>query len=84
MQWVRATFIAGSMGSKARLLSVPSVRVRVRVMSRQLQIRGIRYELFFECNQTFGSNVNVSGVMIKYKSYMVHRLGRGSKVLVKP
>ena len=68
MQWVRATFIAGSMGSKARLLSVPSVRVRVRVMSRQLQIRGIRYELFFECNQTFGSNVNVSGVMINYKS----------------
>ena len=60
--------IAGSMGSKARLLSVPSVRVRVRVMSRQLQIRGIRYELCFECNQAFRSNVNVSGVMIKHKS----------------
>ncbi len=27
-----------------------------------------RYELCFECNQAFGSNVNVSGVMIKYKS----------------
>ena len=42
MQWARATFIAGSMGSKARLLSVPGFRVRVRVMSRQLQIHGIR------------------------------------------
>ena len=52
----------------ARLLLVPSVRVRVRVMSRQLQIHGIRYELCFEYNQAFGSNVNMSGVMIKYKS----------------
>jgi hypothetical protein len=49
-------------------LLVPSVRVRVRVMSRQLQIHGIRYELCFEYNQAFGSNVNMSGVMIKYKS----------------
>ena len=74
--WSNLTLVLGlvCVGLKARLFGSAACQGQCRVSGSGscqdscCKIRGIRYELCFECNQAFGSNVNVSGVMIKYKS----------------